>query len=168
MIFLTVGTQLPFNRLTRAVDNWCRASGRGPEVFGQVGRLGPDDHVPQNFQYVERMHHEEFETRMRTADLIIAHAGMGAIIGAALACTPILIMPRHAELGEQRNDHQIATVHHFSNRSGILVADDEAALAQRLSEIEGTSFKDIPRAIEPFADSDFVAALRDYIQGERD
>lgn len=168
MIFLTVGTQLPFNRLTRAVDDWCRTSGRGPEVLGQVGRLGPDDYVPQNFQYVERLHHEEFETRVRTADLIIAHAGMGAIIGAALACTPILIMPRHAELGEQRNDHQIATVHHFKDRTGILVANDEVELAQRMAEIEGSSFKDIPCAIEPYADSDFVAALRGYIHGEKD
>ena len=36
MIFVTVGTQLPFDRLIRAVDNWAKAAGRR-DVFAQIG-----------------------------------------------------------------------------------------------------------------------------------
>ncbi len=35
MIFVTVGEQLPFDRLVRAVDEWAAASGK--EVFAQIG-----------------------------------------------------------------------------------------------------------------------------------
>ena len=41
-------------------------------------------------------------------------------------------MPRRAALGEQRNDHQLATARRFRDRSGVLVAEDEHHLAQQL------------------------------------
>ncbi len=37
MIFATVGTQLPFDRLIRALDGWAASNG-GVEVFAQIGR----------------------------------------------------------------------------------------------------------------------------------
>ncbi len=37
-IFVTVGTELPFDRLVRAIDHWAGERGRGSEVFAQIGR----------------------------------------------------------------------------------------------------------------------------------
>jgi hypothetical protein len=36
VIFVTVGTQLPFDRLIRAVDEWAGAAA-GADVFAQIG-----------------------------------------------------------------------------------------------------------------------------------
>ena len=46
MIFVAVGTQLPFDRLIRSVDQWAGRSRH--EVFAQIG---PADYVPRNMPY---------------------------------------------------------------------------------------------------------------------
>ena len=51
MIFLTVGTQLPFDRLVAAVDDWCAARGES-DVFGQICDPGPDGYRPKHFEWV--------------------------------------------------------------------------------------------------------------------
>ena len=43
-------------------------------------------------------------------------------------------MPRRADLGEHRNDHQLATVEKLSGRPGILVAADENELESRIEQ----------------------------------
>ncbi len=51
MIFLTVGTQLPFDRLVAAVDAWA-ARQPGQEVFGQISDPGPAGYRPKHFAWV--------------------------------------------------------------------------------------------------------------------
>lgn len=162
MIFLTVGTQLPFDRLTRTVDAWCAARGRRAEVFGQIGVLGPDNHRPEHFEFVETLAPEAFDARFAAADAIVAHAGMGSIIGALTAGKPIALLPRRADLGEQRNDHQLATAARFRDRPGVLVAETEAMLATVLDSLGGADGAGAP-AIEPYAEDRLIAALRDFI-----
>ena len=36
MIFLTIGSHEPFDRLVRYVDEWCAERGRDDAVFGQI------------------------------------------------------------------------------------------------------------------------------------
>jgi UDP-N-acetylglucosamine transferase subunit ALG13 len=118
VIFLTVGTQLPFDRLVRAVDAWA-ATRAGAEVFGQISDPGPSGYRPKHFPWVADLDPAEFEARFGAATHIVAHAGMGTIIGALGAGKPLLVMPRRAHLGEQRNDHQFATVQRLCMRPGL-------------------------------------------------
>lgn len=134
-IFLTVGTQLPFDRLVRSVDAWAGADGRGQTVFGQIAEPGPGGHRPVNFNWIAHLDPASFEARFAAADLIVAHAGMGSIIGALAAPKPILILPRRAALGEQRNDHQLATARRFAGRPGVTVCMDEAELGPVLDRL---------------------------------
>lgn len=131
MIFLTVGTQLPFARLVRAVDEWAASRGRR-DIFGQISDPGAEGYRPKNFDWVEDLSPAEFEARFQEASHIVSHAGMGTIISALGAEKPLLIMPRRAHLGEQRNDHQQATAERFRTRPGILTALDEREFPEKM------------------------------------
>lgn len=164
MIFVTVGTQLPFTRLTRAVDAWCARSGRGAEVFGQIGALAPGDHRPRAFAWVDRLTPDDVDARIAEARLVIAHAGMGTIIAALDSGTPILILPRRAALGEHRNAHQIATARRMADRPGVIVAataEDIPALIDAGLEGAGSQAAAAP---PPFAEDRLIAALRQVIR----
>ncbi len=85
---------------------------------------------------------------------------MGTIISTMVAGKPITVMPRRADLGEQRNDHQIATVRNFRSKPGIHIANDETEIeaaidamlsadtysVQRASRLANTALTDAIRA----------------------
>ncbi len=135
MIFVTVGMQLPFDRLMKAVDDWCAATGRGEEVFGQTCHLGRENYVPRNFSHVEELTFDEMSVRLMDARVIVAHAGMGTIISALMLRKRIVLLPRRAALGEQRNDHQLATVERFASHCGVVLAKTEHELPRILNEV---------------------------------
>lgn len=131
MIFLTVGTQLPFDRLIQAVDDW--AGSRQKDVFAQIG---PSSFVPRYITTISDLEPQEFEQKIREATAIISHAGMGTILTALQLGKPILIMPRLAKFGEHRNDHQLSTTRQLQDRPGILVAMNEAELCLQLEALD--------------------------------
>ena len=134
MIFVTVGTQLPFDRMMRACDAWYASSGQGTQVFGQTGRLSVDNFAPR-FPHTEELSPQEFDQRLAEARLIVSHAGMGTIISALTLGKPIVVVPRRAHLGEQRNDHQVATVKKFADRPGVFVSMTERELPGILDRV---------------------------------
>jgi UDP-N-acetylglucosamine transferase subunit ALG13 len=106
VIFVTVGSSEPFDRLVRAVDEWAGLRGRS-DVFAQIGH---SDYQPKHIQCSKFLDPSEFRTRFNNAQFVVAHAGMGSIITALEIGKPIVVMPRRAHLGETRSDHQVATV----------------------------------------------------------
>ncbi len=156
MIFLTVGTQLHFDRLVRAVDE-ALATRPQIEVIAQVAE---GNYRPSNMQYTPFLEPTVFEKRFEQATHIIGHAGMGTIIQSLLQCKPILIMPRIADLGEQRNDHQLATARRFRGRAGVLVADDEKKLPGELDALLELSES---QPIDEFANPQLIAWIRQFI-----
>lgn len=131
MIFVTVGEQLPFDRLIRTIDKWAAKSGR--EVFAQIGR---SDWKPSHIVHKEFLEPEEFKTIFQAAEVIVAHAGMGTIISAVEMGKAILVMPRQKALGEHRNDHQFATAKRFLALGYVSVAFDEDDLIAKLDKLE--------------------------------
>jgi len=131
VIFVTVGAQLPFDRLIRTVDDWAAKTKK--EVFAQIGAT---NWRPQHIQYTNFLDPIEFQKKFSAAEIIIAHAGMGTIISALEAGKPILVMPRQAALGETRNDHQLATAKRFLALNYVDAAFDETELRHKLSNID--------------------------------
>jgi UDP-N-acetylglucosamine transferase subunit ALG13 len=123
VIFVTVGTQTPFDRLVQAADAWAHARGRR-DVFMQIGA---GDCVPRHATWARFLEPTEFQERFRRATLLVAHAGTGSILQALQAGRPLLVLPRRAALGETRNDHQLATCAKFADR-GLAVAWTEQEL----------------------------------------
>lgn len=154
MIFVTVGSQMGFDRLVRAVDEWAAARGRS-DVFAQIG---PTEWRPSHVEWATFIEPPEFRKRMETADVIVAHAGMGSILTALELGKPILVMPRKGALRETRNDHQVATAMKWRDR--IAVAMDERELVVQLDALADLRPSD---RISSGASPELVAALRAFI-----
>lgn len=130
MIFVTVGTQLPFDRLVKAVDAWAKATGRS-DVFAQTGEGGWQ---PEHMGSKEKLTPGECRDLINDASIIVAHAGMGTIISAIEAGKPLVIIPRLFEFGEHRNDHQVATCERFTEWPNVFVAMTAEELPARIEE----------------------------------
>jgi UDP-N-acetylglucosamine transferase subunit ALG13 len=159
VIFVTVGTQLGFDRLVAGIDAWA-GSRPGVQVFAQTG---PTQFRPRHIQWREFIAPGDCRERMESADAIVAHAGMGTILSALELGKPLLVMPRRAALGEQRNDHQLATAQRFAALGKVAVAVDETDLAAKLDELETLA---VGEPISPYADDRFISALRAFIDGD--
>ncbi|MCR9180351.1 glycosyltransferase [Erythrobacter sanguineus] len=129
MIIVTVGMQLGFDRLIKAMD--ALAPGLGMPIIAQTGK---GTYRPRNMDARDKIAPAEFEALVEQSRLIVSHAGIGTVLTAARCARPIILMPRRAGLGEHRNDHQMATVGKLAERPGILVADNESELGQRIAE----------------------------------
>lgn len=129
MIFLTVGTQLPFDRLVRAVDDWA-AMRPGVRIVAQIGR---EAWRPEHLEWSEELGPAEFEVMLRAADLVVAHAGMGTVLRCRDLGKPLVVVPRVAALGEHRNDHQLATARRLVELGLATVARNEIDLRDLLS-----------------------------------
>ena len=129
MILVTVGMQLGFDRLVRAMDTL--APTLNMPVIAQTGKGG---YRPQRMEARERITPDEFEALVSEARLIVSHAGIGTVLTAQRFSTPTVLMPRRADKGEHRNDHQLATVKSLRGRPGILVANDETQLPERIEQ----------------------------------
>lgn len=126
MIFVTVGTQLPFERLIQVVDEWA-SNNPEVEVFAQVGQTR---YTTTNITTVVSMTPDEYEQKLSAADVIIGHVGMGTIISGVKYGKPLILMPRHADKGEHRNDHQLSTAKQFGKLSLVTVVDSYPELEQ--------------------------------------
>lgn len=161
MIFVTIGSVFPFDRLIRAADAWAegvRAGGGTEEILAQIGDGAWE---PRHMDWVRRLDREAYRAAAGRARLIVAHAGMGSVITAGELRTPIVILPRQQALGEHNTDHQVATAGWLRDRPGVFVAETEAALAAR---IEAALAR--PAAIDalpPHAPAAFVARVRRMI-----
>lgn len=117
MIFVTVGTQLPFDRLTQALAGL--ASDLGEEIVAQIGAVGTDQ---EGLDCRRQLTPAEFEELFTAARVIVAHAGIGTILSARRWGKPLVVVPRRFALGEHRNDHQMATARQVAATPGIYVA----------------------------------------------
>jgi UDP-N-acetylglucosamine transferase subunit ALG13 len=129
MILVTVGMQLGFDRLIAAMDRIA------PELgLPVIAQTGSGNYRATNLDVRPRIAPGEFEHLVRSARLIVSHAGIGTVLTASRCERPVVLMPRRADLGEHRNDHQMATARSLADRPGILVAMDESELPDRIRQ----------------------------------
>jgi UDP-N-acetylglucosamine transferase subunit ALG13 len=156
VIFVTVGTELPFDRMVRVVDQWAGDTGR-KDFFAQIGETL---WRPRHMSYSTLLEPREFAMRFASATAIVSHAGMGTILSALCHGKPILVMPRRAQFGEQRNDHQLATARQLADMGKVRAAFDEAALRTQLDQLGEWDPND---TIGAFASADLLAGVRQFI-----
>ncbi|MEJ2703106.1 MAG: PssE/Cps14G family polysaccharide biosynthesis glycosyltransferase [Sedimentisphaerales bacterium] len=133
MIFLTVGTQFPFDRLVKAVDEAVDGDELNEQVFAQIG---VSSYRPRNFESVPSLEKAVFEKRFREADSIISHSGIGSITMALEHKKPLLVMPRLKRHREVVNDHQLAIAREFEKLGYLLVAYEAADLPAKIEELK--------------------------------
>jgi len=149
MIFLTVGTQFPFDRLVRAVDDCCGALELNEEVFAQIG---DSTYAPRHFEAASSLDKETFDRHVQEASAVIGHAGMGTITMALDHGKPLLAMPRLKKYGEVVNDHQVALAEEFEALGHILVAHDADELARKLTQLKSFTPKRRAASVDAVAE----------------
>ena len=144
MIFVTIGTQLPFDRLIRIIDEM--APQLNEEVIAQVYQCG---FTPKNIKTVDFLAPDKFNTLFDKARLIVSHAGMGTILSALQKGKPIIVFPRIAAMGEHRNEHQLATARKFKELGSVNVAMNEEELKAMLLNGEQKTLQHIGSSASP-------------------
>ncbi|MHB8790236.1 MAG: glycosyltransferase [Desulfobulbaceae bacterium] len=156
MIFVTVGGQMPFDRLIQAVDDWAFTN-KGAICFAQIGLGG---WRPRNMEWVELLSPPDFREKLENSSLVVAHAGMGTILSALEIGKKLIVVPRRGHLHETRNDHQVATAKRLESMGLVVHAADERLLIEKLK---------YPDAIEPrrsasaYASTQLLKAVHSFI-----
>ena len=159
MIFLTVGTQFPFDRFVRAVDNIFDQGLIDEEIFAQIGET---TYKPHNFESVASLDKNLFDKRLMEASSVISHAGMGTITMALSHNKPLLVMPRLKKYGEVVNDHQAAIARRFSELGHILAVYDAKDLPNGIRKLK--NFVPRERKANPEAVADRIHRFLNSLQ----
>jgi UDP-N-acetylglucosamine transferase subunit ALG13 len=133
MIFLTVGTLFPFDRLVNAVDEAVANGLITEDVFAQIGKGAKR---PENIESVETLDKVTFDEVISESSCMISHAGMGSIQAALSKDKPLLVMPRLHKYSEHINDHQVATAEKFEELGHLLAVYHLENIPQRLEDIK--------------------------------
>jgi UDP-N-acetylglucosamine transferase subunit ALG13 len=160
MIFVTIGTQEPFDRLIKLVDNLA-LSLKEYRIVAQVIR---SNYNAKNIEVVDFVSPDDFEKLFNDARLIISHAGMGSIITALTMGKPIIVMSRLASLGEHRNEHQLATVKKMGELEGVYVVNNEEELAITVRRILMLETKVSLSKFSREASGDLIESIKDFIK----
>ncbi len=154
MIFVTIGTQAPFDRFIHAVDEI--ASKIEEPIIAQVYK---SNYVVHNIKTVDFLSPDKFNKIFNEARLIVSHAGMGTIISALMNKKPIIIFPRIASFGEHRDDHQINTAMKMNELGYVHVAYDNMQLERLMLR----SNLEILHELDEKASEYLIQSISDYI-----
>lgn len=157
MIFVTIGTQAPFDRFIQIIDEL--ASEIQEPIIAQTYK---SEYKAKNIKSIEFLPPDEFNTLFDEARLIVSHAGMGTIISALNKNKPIIIFPRIASLGEHRNDHQMATAQKMEQLKYTYVAYNAKQLK---SLILTPNLKPLYK-LGDFASSKLIQSIADFINNK--
>jgi UDP-N-acetylglucosamine transferase subunit ALG13 len=160
VIFVTIGSMFPFDRLIRAMDAWAAAQPQPAALLAQIGDGGFE---PRHMRWVRSLARDDYARAVAEADLVVAHAGMGSVITAGEHGKPIVLLPRRAAEGEHTNDHQLDTARWLRSRPGIHVADAEEALAARIAEARAAGAA--AARLATTAPEAFLARIRGFAEG---
>ena len=133
MIFLTVGTWLPFDRLVKTIDEAIDNCQINEKIFAQIA---DSSYQPRNFEYVKSLGKSEFDRWIQKASGVIGHAGMGTITMALDNEKPLLVMPRLKKYREVVNDHQVAIARKFEELGHILAVYDVKDLPDGIRKLK--------------------------------
>ncbi len=160
MIFVTTGTQLPFDRLLKAVD---ALAARFPadEFIVQVKKENYTV-TSTNISVVEFIAPSEFDSYVQKASLIISHAGIGTMVAAAEAGKPLILFPRVASLKEHRNDHQLATCNMLRDSLALNIANTSDELFILMEHYKKNELRPM-QVISQYASPQLVQSIRNFI-----
>lgn len=158
MIFVTVGQMLPFDRLIQAMDNWAKQHPDIP-VFAQIGE---GNFEPSHFDFVRMMSPAEFAAKIRQADLVVSHAGMGTVISALQEGRRMVVMPRRADAREATTNHQVDAIRWLRDKLGVFVALSESEIPSAIEQALQSDSSAVAQ-LSKGAPEQFIGRLRKYL-----
>jgi len=113
MIFITIGaSEFQFNRMLRWVDRTLQELDYPREkVFFQIGR---SDYIPKSGDHIDYMDSRGMEERIKGAEYVICHAGVGTILISLVNGKKPIVIPRRKEYAETVDNHQVTFANHLA------------------------------------------------------
>ncbi|TXH20800.1 MAG: glycosyl transferase family 28 [Chitinophagaceae bacterium] len=159
MIFVTTGTQEPFDRLLEVVKIF--ASNTDEKIVIQAKTKLQ---FPTNVEIFEFLSPQDFKKHFNEARLIVSHAGMGSIITALQNGKPIIIFPRIAAMGEHRNEHQMATAKKIKEQNLVDVTFTKDELISSINNSLNDKSINSRNKINEFASNSLLDSLDQFIK----
>jgi UDP-N-acetylglucosamine transferase subunit ALG13 len=100
VILVTIGTSDPFDRLLAAVA-------RLPTGEEIVAQCGASIVRPANARCVSFLGFDELNALIKSARIVVTHAGAGSVLTALAAGRRPVVVPRLRRYGEAVDDHQV-------------------------------------------------------------
>jgi UDP-N-acetylglucosamine transferase subunit ALG13 len=72
-----------------------------------VAQIGNTEYKPMNFEWFRFDDYDSVRELMKSARVVVTHAGAGSIYTALGFCKPLVVVPRRTEFNEHYNDHQV-------------------------------------------------------------
>ncbi|MER2998966.1 glycosyltransferase [Pontibacter populi] len=157
-VFLTTGTQEPFDRLIKAIDSITLYL----EDITIIAQTPKSYYQPKNIQVFDFLDPSEFDFYFTEADLIVSHAGMGTVISALEKEKPIIIFPRLIKYKEHRSDHQMATAIKLKELNYVHVAFEEEELKSMIMSAFYNELKPLYK-LGNYASDNLIIAIREAI-----
>jgi len=121
MIFVTVGTTLPFDELIQELDRLVAAGEIEEEVFAQIGA---GTYTPSHFKWCKFV--PDLTPYYDAADLVICHGGVGTVFDLMLRAKPFVAVPN--KIGQ--DNHQTDLLRALDARGWCRVCYDVTDLGQ--------------------------------------
>jgi UDP-N-acetylglucosamine transferase subunit ALG13 len=125
-LFVTVGLEpRPFDRFLKAVDLGIERRIFPLETLVQRGH---SNYTPEHCPSVPFLPYDEMVGALKSAEVVIAHAGVGTLLQCLHQKKIPILYPRRARWGEHVDDHQIMFAQVIEARKRALVAYDPERL----------------------------------------
>ena len=150
MIFVTIGTSEPFERLLAAVTLL-------PREETLVVQRGRSTTAVADATCVDFLEFERLASLVDEARVVVTHAGAGSILVALQRGRRPIVVPRLQRYGEAVDDHQLALGRRLDEVGLVVLVEELDELASAVAEHDGARLP--PRGPSP----ELVAELRDYL-----
>ena len=131
MIFVCIGSRdYQFNRLLKALDELVASGEVTDRIFAQIGQ---SQYQPEHYAWERYLDADTFRQYQKDAELIISHAGTGALIGALKQGKSVIAVPRYAKFGEHIDDHQTQIADVLEGEGYVYQVKDIADLGKTIA-----------------------------------
>ena len=138
MIYITLGTQAcDFTRCMKMVEELIRKVGIKDKIVAQTGYTSYKPEGVECFDFVSEYKYQQFMTE---ADVVISHAGTGALFSSIKKGKKVIAVARLAKYGEMVNDHQTEIVHKLAGEGYIL--DGTHSIVDAWNKLDGFTPRD--------------------------
>lgn len=118
MIYITLGTQgRDFSRCLKMVEELIKERNLQDKIIAQVGAT---TYRPQDIECFEFVNENNYQKYVENADVIITHAGSGALFSCIKKGKKAIAVARLSEYGEMIDNHQTELVRKLSEEGYIL------------------------------------------------
>lgn len=158
MIFVSVGSMFPFDRMVKMMDDWA-ASQQSEEVVAQIGG---GTYKPKHMRWERIIAPNDYKNIVSSSRLMVAHAGTGSVFTASEFRIPIVLVPRRATYKEHTTDHQIDTAKWLEGKPGIFIAWTESDLAPAIEQASRVHLAE-QSLVPPSASDSFLKRIREFV-----